>query len=203
MAAINGSEVTPAAFQRACAELARATWRAEVRIEDMPAPQRIAPHAVAISADVVRPDAPGGEEADIANGRLILLHDPAGNGAWDGTFRLVTFARAEIDAEMVADPMINPVGWSWLTEPLESRDVRFTNPSGTVTSVSSQSFGQLGDEESRAEMEIRASWTPLLDDGAGLAPHLAAWQDLLCTMAGLPPLPEGVVMITDRRRGAR
>ncbi|WP_133753805.1 DUF3000 domain-containing protein [Naumannella halotolerans] len=199
MSGIKGAEVEPEAFRRACAELAAATWRPEFTIDDMPAPQRIAPFAIAISADVT--DA---EDNDIANGRLILLHDPAGSEAWDGTFRLVTFARAEIDAEMVADPLLNPVGWSWLTEPLETREVPFSNPSGTVTSVSSQSFGQLGDEDPRAEMEIRASWTPLLEaDGSGLSAHVQAWQDLLATMAGLPPVPDGVVMLSGRRRSAR
>lgn len=183
----------PAPFRQACADLRSAAWRPDVQIDDMPAPQRIAPFAVAISADVLRND------EDIANGRLILLHDPAGNDAWAGTFRLVSFVRAEVDPEMVTDPFLASVGWSWLVEALEGRGARLSNPSGTVTSVSSQSFGDMATEPPRAEMEIRASWTPDLPDGHGLADHLAAWQDLLCTTAGLPPLPDGVVAITDRR----
>ena len=35
-----------------------------------------------------------------APGRIILLHDPAGNDAWDGTFRCVAYARAEIELEL-------------------------------------------------------------------------------------------------------
>ena len=35
-------------------------------------------------------------------------------------------------------------------------------PSGTVTSVSSDSFGGMAVEPPRAEIEIRASWTPQL-----------------------------------------
>ena len=49
----------------------------------------------------------GGE--DVGSGRLVLLHDPAGNAAWGGTFRLVTFARAEVDPEMVTDPLYREV----------------------------------------------------------------------------------------------
>ena len=45
----------------------------------------------------------GGEE--LGSGRFVLLHDPAGNTAWQGTFRCVTFARADIDPEMVTDPL--------------------------------------------------------------------------------------------------
>ncbi len=193
MAAKSDASVGPDAFRRAVGDLMSASWRPELQVEEMPAPQRIAPHAAAITADVVV----GGN--DLGSGRLVLLHDPAGNAAWDGTFRLVTFARAEVDPEMVTDPMLAGVGWSWLIEGLTNHGAAYGSPSGTVTSVASESFGAMADEEPRAEVEIRASWTPLLEDGIGLTPHLAAWAELLCTTAGLPPLPAGVVMMPSRR----
>jgi hypothetical protein len=37
-------------------------------------------------------------------------------------------------------------------------------------------------------------------EGRELAGHLGAWGDLLCTLAGLPPLPEGVVALAGPRR---
>ncbi len=193
MAAKIDASVGPDAFRRAVADLMSASWRPELQVEEMPAPQRIAPHAAAITADVVV----GGN--DLGSGRLVLLHDPAGNAAWDGTFRCVTFARAEVDPEMVTDPMLAGVGWSWLIEGLTNHGAAYGSPSGTVTSVASESFGAMSDEAPRAEVEIRASWTPLLEDGIGLTPHLAAWAELLCTTAGLPPLPAGVVMMPSRR----
>ena len=64
-------------------------------------------------------------------------------------------------------------------------------------------FGALADREPTVEMEIRASWTPVLTpdrEPAELAATLGAWGDLLCTLAGLPPLPEGVVALTGTRR---
>ena len=63
---------------------------------------------------------------DVGSGRIVVLHDPAGNDAWLGTFRCVAYARAEIDPELVTDPMLAGVGWSWLTEALEAHgaDVR-------------------------------------------------------------------------------
>ena len=60
----------------------------------------------ALTADVTVDD------EDLGTGRIILLHDPAGNDAWDGTFRCVAYARADIDPELVTDPMLADVGWS-------------------------------------------------------------------------------------------
>ena len=171
-----------------------ASWRSELHVEELPAPQRIAPYSAAITADVVS----NGDE--VGSGRFVLLHDPAGNAAWQGTFRCVTFARADLDPEMVTDPLLAGVGWSWLIEALDGHGAHYDAPSGTVTSVSSESFGGMADEPPRAEIEVRASWTPLLDEGAGLSPHLAAWAELLCTLAGLPPLAAGVVMMPSRRK---
>ncbi|SER35312.1 DUF3000 domain-containing protein [Microlunatus flavus] len=183
----------PAEFRRAVDALASAVWRPELAVEDIPAPQRIAPFSAAVVADVLVGD------EEVGNGRLVLLHDPDGNAAWEGTFRCVTFARADVDPEMVTDPLLARVGWSWLLDALEAHDAAYTAPSGTVTSVASESFGGMADHEPRAEVEVRASWTPLLTEGEGLDAHLAAWAELLCTTAGLPPLPAGVVPMPPRR----
>ena len=98
----------------------QATLRPEVFCEEMPAPQRIAPYSSALSADVTVDD------EDLGTGRLILLHDPAGNDAWNGTFRCVAYARADIDPELGSDPMLAAVGWSWLTEALEAHGAAST-----------------------------------------------------------------------------
>ncbi|MGA4507560.1 DUF3000 domain-containing protein [Propionibacteriaceae bacterium G1746] len=179
-------------FDTAVALMRAHRWRGEVSVTEIPSPQRIAPYAAAISAEV----AVDGDE--VGSGRLVLLHDPAGNDAWDGTSRLVSYARADVDLDMVTDPLLAEVGWGWLTEALEQRHAAHTAASGTVTAVSSRCFGGMQDEPDRAEIEIRASWTPLIDDWTQLEAHLNAWQDLLCLTAGLPPLPEGVVLLTPR-----
>ena len=193
MAAHTEPVAAPDDFRQAVRDLLSATWRPEVVVEEIPAPQRIAPFSAAITADVLV----AGEE--VGGGRLVLLHDPAGNAAWQGTFRCVTFARADVDPEMVADPLLASVGWSWLVDALAAHDADYLAPSGTVTSVSSESFGGVADEEPRAEVEVRASWTPVLSNGVGLAAHLSAWAELMCTTAGLPPLPAGVVLMPSRR----
>lgn len=186
---------TPELFSEVVRTIRAKQWRQEYRVEEIPAPQKIAPFAVAISADVVI-----GED-DIGSGRLVVLHDPAGSASWDGDFRCVSFARADIDPEMVTDPLLTEVGWSWLIEALDRQDAHYRAPSGTVTAVSSRSFGGIADEGARAEVELRASWTPQIDNAADAEAHLEAWAELLGLTAGLPPLPEGVVPITPRRTG--
>ena len=98
---------------------------------------------------------------EVATGRLILLHDPAGHEAWDGTLRLVTYVTAELEAELAADPLLPGVGWSWLTDALDDARRRATRRSaGTVTQTLSTRFGDLAGPPTAADLEIRASWTP-------------------------------------------
>lgn len=185
---------TPAVFRAAVASMHGAALRPEVFCEEMPAPQRIAPYASALSGDVTVDD------VDIATGRLILLHDPDGNDAWGGgTFRCVAYARADIEVDLITDPLLGEVGWSWLIEALDAHGAAHISPSGTVTRVATESFGGMADEEGSAQIEIRASWTPTLDASLDMAPHVEAWAELLCTAAGLPPVPEGVAILPSRR----
>ncbi len=183
------------AFDAVMYEVLHHSWRRELEVDEIPAPQRIAPMAVAIAADVTV----GGVEH--GNGRLILLHDPAGNEAWQGEFRCVTFARAQVDLAMVTDPLLAEVGWSWLTDALEQHNALYTAASGTVTAVSSRCFGTMAAEPDRAEVEIRASWTPLLSDANPIGAHLDAWQELLSLTTGLPPADYQIVMLAQRPRG--
>jgi len=184
----------PEEFRVAVAQMRAARLRPELFCEEMPAPQRIAPYASALSGDVTV------DGDDVGTGRLVLLHDPAGHEAWQGTFRLVTYVRAELEHEMAADPLLPGVGWAWLTESLDSHQAGFTAASGTVTRVASESFGAIAGEAASAQIEIRASWTPLDD---AFEAHLLAWCELLCTTAGLPPVAPGVVTLPTRRRSAR
>ena len=133
----------------------------------------------------------------------MLLHDPAGNDAWEGTFRCVAYARAEIDPEMATDPLLAEVGWTWLIEALDAHGATYVAPSGTVTKVSSESFGGMADEERQRPARDPRLLDPVVDpDGDGLLdlePHVEAWGELLCTAAGLPPVPEGVAPMPSRR----
>ncbi|WP_182111291.1 MULTISPECIES: DUF3000 domain-containing protein [unclassified Actinotalea] len=181
----------PQEFVRALHALRDERLRPEVRLTEIPAPARIAPYAVALTADVAGSGT--GPDDDAASGRFVLLHDPAGQEAWDGTFRAVTLVRATLDPETGSDPLLCEAAWSWVTEALA--DVPHHALGGTVTRVASETFGTLAERESESEVEIRASWSPEGEAGA----HLGAWATLLCQAAGLPPLPDGVSTLGRRR----
>lgn len=211
----------PAPFQRALDALRRALagdpGRPELVIEDMPAPQRLAPYSAAITATVSRGD------IDVAVGRLIVLYDPAGRSGWPSEFRVVAYVSADLEPEIAADPLIGSVAWSWLIEALEP--IGYAGVSGTITRAVSESFGEKADEPATTELELRASWSPTgaaahrgaggprkprgsrgdtrSDQGRGgedsdvdLDGHIAAWCELLCQAAGLPP--SGVAAIPPR-----
>ncbi|MGH3737870.1 MAG: DUF3000 domain-containing protein [Micromonosporaceae bacterium] len=172
------STAIPEAFTRAVGGLRAVRPRVEILLEEISPPKRLAPYAFAQSAAVLR-----GED-EVATGRLILLHDPAGHEAWNGTLRLVTYVTAEVEPEMASDPMLPDVGWSWLIDALDGNHARYGAIGGTVTQTMSTRFGELAGGAPAADLEIRASWTPLDED---LAPHLRAWCTLLGSTAGLPP----------------
>jgi len=168
--------------------------RSEIRLDEAPAPQRLAPFAVALTAEV-------GDRGDdeIANGRFVVLHDPAGQDSWQGCSRIVAYVRAELEPEMAADPFLAAVAWTWLTESLNRRVPAPEHRAlgGTVTRVGSESFGTMAARLPVAHVELRVSWTP---DGDDLGPHLEAWGDVLGSAAGLAPLPAGVAALPSRRR---
>ncbi|HEX5543121.1 MAG TPA: DUF3000 domain-containing protein [Micromonospora sp.] len=180
--------VLPETFARAVTALRTATPREEILLEEVRAPQRLAPYAFALSATVTR----AGDE--VATGRLILLHDPAGHEAWKGSLRLVTYVAADLEVDIVADPLLPTVGWSWLTDALDAQDATYAAIGGTITRTLSTRFGELAGPPTAGDIEIRASWTPCDTD---LRAHLLAWCALLSSAAGLPP--PGVSALPDRR----
>jgi hypothetical protein len=107
---------------------------------------------------------------------------------------------ADVDPIMQEDPLLPEVGWSWFLESLESNQCVFNAPSGTVTRVSSASFGKLSPRNDDAEIEIRASWTPIINEPHELMKHIESWCNLISEVAGLPPTPEGVSAISSARR---
>jgi hypothetical protein len=184
----DGAPGEPSAFREAVEALRGARLRPEVVLGDTPAPRRLAPYAFALTASV---EADGEELAD---GRLVLLHDPGGHDAWQGEFRLVSLGRAQLEPEMAHDPLLSEVGWSWLVDSLAQQAARYVEPSGTVSRCSSHFFGGLAERPATTDIEIRASWTPVVSSAADFAAHLRAWCELLCMCAGLPPVQSGAAM---------
>ncbi len=164
--------------------------RSEITLEECAAPNRLAPFAFALAADII--DA---QDDELATGKFILLHDPSAPDAWQGTFRAVTYIRARIEDDLATDSMLDAVIWSWLEEAMDDHGAAMTNLSGTITRTLSKSFGTLANREDENDVEIRASWTP---DTADVSDHIRTWLDALARCAGLTPLPVGVTSLPRR-----
>lgn len=221
------SRAGEADFRRAVAEVdaglaIQRRLRPYLRAEAEPPPRRLAPFAYAVAATVYTAPSPAAaglagsdrpasspgltdDDAEIGSGKFVLLFDAAGQPGWDGGHRIIGYVRADLEPEMAADPLINEVGWSWLTEALDDRTTGYRSISGTVTTVVTQGFGNKQDEPMSTGFELRASWSPALSGGspAGLDGHVAAWCDVICVAAGLPPLAPGVVALRLPRRRPR
>lgn len=183
----------PPDFEEALLSLRGHRQRPELHLEEVPAPTRIAPFALALTAEVNPTTDP---ESMLGSGRFVVLHDPAGQSAWNGSFRIIVMARAQLEDELGADPLLGEVGWAWLTDALATAGAGYHSLSGTVTRVLSESFGGLALRDREVEIEVRASWSPNTTD---LGPHLTAWTELTSSAAGLEPLPEGVTALAPRR----
>jgi hypothetical protein len=190
----NTANVPPAAFAAAREAILNAAHRPELLVTEIEAPSGIAPWSVALSADVS--PTPHGADSDLGTGRFILLYDPVAQDAWGGHFRVVCFAQAPLETELGIDPMLADVAWSWLIDALETRAAAYSAASGTATKTLSTGFGALATQGDVAQVELRASWTPGPDN---LLPHVDAWGDLVCMLAGLPPAPDGVHLLAARR----
>lgn len=176
----------PEGFRRAVASLRAAEVDHAVAVREVPAPARLAPYAFALAAEVLHGD------DELASGRFIVLHDPDGQEAWEGYTRVVVFVTAAVEDEIGNDPLLADVGWAWLLDALAGHDAPYTAAGGTVTRTASTRFGTMASGEGGCDVELRCSWTAVDDD---LAPHFAAYCDLLCSMAGLPPAVPGVARL--------
>ncbi len=211
MSAIGDLSQVPPDFLKALGSLRRARCRPELHLKEIPAPARLAPFAVSLGAEILASGplardeglghGPSGivipEQTELATGRFILLHDPDGSDVWNGTFRIVTYIRAELEPDMGNDELVGSVAWTWLVEALQEHHAGYSNAGGTATRILSESYGTLAGRGDAIDIELRASWTP---DSADVQEHLEAWSDMVCTFAGLPPLPEGVTPLPRVRR---
>jgi hypothetical protein len=187
----------PAEFRAAVTAMNAATVRPEIEVGPIRPPQRLAPFSYAVGAEVKHPDAavvPEQSDGD-AFGRLILLHDPDGSDAWDGTMRLVAYIQADLDSSEAVDPLLPEVAWSWLVDALEARSEHVTALGGTVTATTSVRYGDITGPPRAHQLELRASWTATTSD---LGTHVQAFCEVLEHAAGLPPV--GVTNLGSRSR---
>ena len=134
--------------------MTRTPQRQEFTWRTIPAPSRMAPSTWACTGEIVV------HEDELASGRLVILHDPAGQESWDGTYRMVALVQAQLEAEFAIESMLGDVAWSWVTESLELHGAEARELGCTATRVVSQSYGALASRPSTVDVEMRVSWTP-------------------------------------------
>jgi hypothetical protein len=196
MSATDSLGVIPEEFAAAVASAESATFRPEVDVSPIPAPERIAPWARAWSATVT-PQA--GDDGDQGTSRLVLLYDPSAPVTWSGVWRMVCFAKAPLDQAMSEDPLLPDVAWSWLTDALEAHSAEFARAAGTASTIISTGLGELATDRKGTEMELRASWSP---QSPTIKNHMEGWTEFVCMLAGFPPTPDGVAALrTSRANG--
>lgn len=187
----------PAPFREAVATMHAANVRSEIELGPIRPPQRLAPYSYALGAEVKHPETdfvPEDSDGD-AFGRLILLYDPDGTDAWDGTMRMVAFIQADLDPHEAIDPLLPEVAWSWLVEALGSRTEHVTALGGTVTATTSVRYGDISGPPRGHQLELRASWTATTPE---LGTHVQAFCEVLEHAAGLPPV--GITDLSSRTR---
>ena len=185
------STPVPGQFARGLEELRRLQYRAEFEVSEAPAPARLAPFGYAQTVDVDSGGSP------VGSGRLVILHDPAGQESWQGAIRVISYVDADVDLEVASDPMLPEVGWAWLMEAMEEAESRATAIGGTVTQVNSRSFGVMDERAPEGRLQVRASWTATTFD---LVPHARVWALLTSAACGLAPSSEGVSNLNRTRQ---
>ncbi|MGI6878257.1 DUF3000 domain-containing protein [Microbacterium sp. gxy059] len=180
-------------FTRSADALRRAGFRTDLVVREIPSPSGVAPRSIAFAGDV-RPDAHG--DSPYGTGRFVLMHDPDEPEGWGGPWRIVSFAQAPLEPEIGTDPLLADVAWSWLTDALDAHGAQRTGLSGTATKTVSRGFGGLAAQGDGAQIELRASWSPIDPD----ASHIEAWAELVCMLAGLPPGSEQIAVFGTRPR---
>ncbi|MDR2619785.1 MAG: DUF3000 domain-containing protein [Propionibacteriaceae bacterium] len=177
---MQGRDFASVFFSRIARAVELFAWEPDISIEIHPGPTRLAPYSLAVEATLDT-----GETSTI--GRLVLLYDPDGGAGWDGTFRCVSMVNAPVEVEVATDPMLHEVGWAWFTDALNGCQATYREPAGTVTAVTGRGFGAKAAED-RTEIELRTSWTPVLEGELDIEAHLRAWEELLYLASGVPEL---------------
>ena len=196
---------TPDVFRAVVQALESASFRPEIALSRIAAPRGLAPHSISFAAEAGRgprpqdtdPDEPRAAREAPASGRFVVLYDESCPQPWQGPFRIVSWFRSRLDPDMGRDELLPDVSWSWLTDTLGEHWARFTAEGGTASRIVERHYGSLTDQADVAQVEVRASWTPVPHGGPQhwALTHLDAWAQVLCTAAGLPPRHEGIAYL--------
>jgi hypothetical protein len=180
----------PAQFAAAALSLGEPILREELTTEQIPAPHKIAPWALAFAAQAPNPaDTPMNRGV----GRIVFLYDEDQHETWGSNMRVIAYGKSPLENDLGIEEDVAHFWWEELMRSLKNHGALFSHEAGTVTKMTSTGMGSLANDPNASEVEIRASWSPQHDE---LGPHLAAWQDLIASMAGFGLDGAGVTRIS-------
>ena len=194
---------TPPAFTAAVEQVGRAVLRPEVVVDTMPAPQRIAPFAHAVSGDVITP-------GTARPGPATATTRSAPGGSSCCTTRPATTPGAARSAASRSPAPTSSPRWPPTRPCPPSAGAGSPTPS-TPTAASTSPRAAASPS---CTPKDSARWPPTAPTPRSrsappgrrrrdMGAHISAWSDLLCAIAGLPPLAPGVIPLQQRRRGTR
>lgn len=156
----------PEEFITALTSLRQVKLPEHIQLREIPAPKDLAPYSAAIAIKSL------GDDNTYSEGRFVILYDPQGQKSWRGRFRIVSLLNAKVDPDLVSEDLIEEVTWSWLEDYLVNQQAQYESLAGSVTRIMTTSFGQIDALEKLAELELKASWTPVaLAQGNKNFPH--------------------------------
>lgn len=170
---------------RFVSELDLSAIRQELEVAQIPSPKGLAEECIALSVNVKHEN----DSIDHAVSRLVFAYDSEIPEGWNSNIRVIGYAKSPIDLEMAKDEYLANLPWEWLREALVKNDAHFSHDAGTSTTILSTGHGALIGQPQHAELEIRASWSPV---GESIQPHLIGWSEMVALLAGLPPNDEQI-----------
>jgi hypothetical protein len=179
----------PAQFASAALGLTKELLRSELETHQIPAPDKIAQFAIAFSTH--RPN-PAETPSSRAAGRVVFLYDTDQFETWGSNMRVIAYGKSPLESGVIDDSDYANYWWGTLELTLQNHGATYSTGAGTITKMISTGVGSLENEPVHTEIELRASWSPIEDN---LAPHFAAWQDLIAEMAGFHHAGEEVVKL--------
>jgi len=179
----------PSEFATAAIGLANPKLRTELDTQQIDAPEKIAPFALAFATQV-----PNRAETPMNRGvgRIVFIYDESQFETWGSNMRVIAYAKSPYENEMALEDDYANFCWGLLTRSLTNNEVSFSHEAGTVTKMTATGMGSLSDEKVGSEVELRASWSPTDKD---LAKHFAAWQDLVAGLAGFSVEGESIIQL--------
>jgi hypothetical protein len=178
------SESPAPEFAAALLSLKQSAVREELILEQLASPQDIATHSIAFSAELKSDTSE--VSGKLGTGRFVLFWSPEPQENWASNFRVICFARSPLESDIGREIDGVDVTWDWLTSALTNSGAEHSALAGTTTRIISTGHGLMDQQSEHAEIEIRASWSPLSTE---IRKHFEAWQNLVCVMSGFSIAP--------------